>query len=170
MLNDAVWNISDLDKIPEQDGYNLIPVIVSIPFYLVKQLSVSCRDNPDTIKIAIKEYLDTKELQHHSASLSFNGKKPRRDQLEKLLKISEESESYPDQEKLKRWQVVRIIKEVLNNPDERTIKKYLNCIQNYVKVTTGREVYFNSVYDLFSLKSAVLYSINDLETRKEQTQ
>jgi hypothetical protein len=165
MLNDVATQISDLDKIPEQDGYNQIPVVINLSYHLVKKLSVSYREDPEIIKKIIEEHLERKELQHHATSLSFDEKKPRKDQLFKILKIAEEAETYPDAERLKRWHVEKIIKTALNKPDERTVKKYLNCIQNYVKEITGREVYYNADYNLLNLKTAVFELITQEERK-----
>jgi len=167
LLNDVVYKISDIDNIPDQEGYNEINLTITIPYYLAKKLSVSYRENPIIIKKIIEDHLDKIELQHHTTSLFFEGKPPRKDMLLKLLAISEEASTYPDLVNLKRWHVEKIIKTALNKPDERTTKKYLVCIQNYVKGITGREVYYNANYNLFELKTAVLELLKEVEGKKE---
>ena len=64
-----------------------------------------------------------------SSSILFDGKPPRIDVQEKLQKIGRlfkmQSQFYPN---FKRKQVLGIIKVIIGNVDERTKKKYFDCV------------------------------------------
>ncbi len=56
-------------------------------------------------------------------------------------------------------EIHRIIKSVLGNVDDRTVKKYVNCIKDFVKSATGLELGYNSSYNTKYYWSKV-YSFN----------
>jgi len=67
-----------------------------------------------------------------TSSLLFNGKIPRKDVWERLQDIGRllkgQSQFYPN---FKRKQVLGLIKVILQNADERTKKKYFDCVTKY---------------------------------------
>jgi len=69
-----------------------------------------------------------------TSSLLFNGREPRVDVLEKLQDIGHllkrQSLSYPN---FKQKQLLGLFKVVLGNIDERTKKKYFDCVKSYSK-------------------------------------
>jgi len=69
-----------------------------------------------------------------TSSLLFNGKEPRADVLARLQDICRlfklQSQFYPS---FKQKQVFGLIKVVLENVDERTKKKYFDCVTSYSK-------------------------------------
>lgn len=190
MLNDVVENISDhqnnepvsvtdIDKIkPELDDEKEIVVELRMRYGLLRELKNNLKKKYGENHPSVSGYIYHKiqkineefqefQLQQHTASLSFDGKKPRKDVLLKLLKIADEVRTYPDADILKRWHVEKIIRTALDKPDDRTVKKYLDCLQNYVKAKTGREVYFNTDYKLFDLKTTVLEMLKETERKNE---
>ena len=81
--------------------------------------------------------------QQHTTSLLFEGREPRKDVLNKLKDIEEalnSDNSYPN---FHINEIHRIIKSVLGNVDDRTVKKYVNCIKDFVKSATGLELGYN---------------------------
>ena len=74
------------------------------------------------------------EASSTSSSLLFDGKKPRHDVWLRLATIAHvlfDQECYPI---FKKNHLKRIVKEAIEQKDDRTIKKYLNCIMNYSKI------------------------------------
>ncbi len=69
-----------------------------------------------------------------TSSLLFNGKVPRVDVFARLQDLGRllkgQSGSYPN---FKRKQVLGLIKVILQNADERTKKKYFDCVTSYSK-------------------------------------
>jgi len=67
-----------------------------------------------------------------TSSLRFNGKEPRADVLARLQDLTRlfklQSKDYPS---FKRKQVLGLIKVILQNVDERTKKKYFDCVTSY---------------------------------------
>ena len=66
-----------------------------------------------------------------TSSLLFNGKEPRADvsaRLQDLARLFKISQFYPN---FKRKQVLGLIKVILQNADERTKKKYFDCVTSY---------------------------------------
>jgi len=72
------------------------------------------------------------KLKTTTSSLLFNGKEPRADVLARLQDLARlfklQSKDYPS---FKRKQVYGLIKVVLGNVDERTQKKYFDCVTSY---------------------------------------
>ena len=165
MLNDVVsqWDISDIDKIPEQDSYNPVRVTMTIPFHLAKKLSVSYASNNKIMEVIIDQYMERSELQHHAASLLFDGRKPRRDVLDNLLEIARTLESDSQFPNFFSKHLEHKIKCSLDNPDPRTLRKYVNCVKRYVIVSSGVRVTALQPYNLFHFKDAVLSKLQDLE-------
>lgn len=74
------------------------------------------------------------EASSTSSSLLFDGKKPRHDVWLRLATIAHvlfDQECYPI---FKKNHLKRIVKEAIEQKDDRTIRKYLNCIMNYSKI------------------------------------
>ena len=67
-----------------------------------------------------------------TSSLLFNGKVPRVDVFARLQDFARllqgQSDSYPI---FKQKQIQRLLKVILGNVDERTKKKYFDCVRNY---------------------------------------
>lgn len=84
--------------------------------------------------IGINYALKDLEASSTSSSLLFDGKKPRHDVWLRLATIAHvlfDQECYPI---FKKNHLKRIVKEAIEQKDDRTIKKYLNCIMNYSKI------------------------------------
>jgi len=79
-----------------------------------------------------------------SSSVLFDGRPPRIDVIEKLQKIGRlfkgQSKDYPN---FKRKQVLGLISVIIGNVDERTKKKYFDCVTKY---STPDNI--NGVYDV----------------------
>jgi len=91
------------------------------------------------------EYSEAKiEPTTTSSSILFDGKPPRIDVQEKLQKIGRlfkmQSQFYPN---FKRKQVLGLISVIIGNVDERTKKKYFDCVTKY---STPDNI--NGVYDV----------------------
>lgn len=167
MLNDVVeqqWDISDMDKIPEQDSYNHVRITMTIPFHLAKKLSVSYASNNKIMEVMIGEYVERSELQHHAASLLFDGREPRHDVLNNLLEIAKTLESDSQFPNFFSKHLEYKIKYSLDNPDPRTLRKYVNCVKRYVIVSSGVRVTALQPYNLFHFKDAVLSKLQNLES------
>ena len=68
-----------------------------------------------------------------TSSLLFNGKEPRADvsaRLQDLARLFKISQFYPN---FKRKQVLGLISVIIGNVDERTQKKYFDCVTSYSK-------------------------------------
>src|SRR5574337_104827 len=166
MLNDAVdqqWDISDIDKIPEQDSYNSVRIIMTIPVHLAKKLSVSYASNNKIMEVIIGEYVERLELQHHATSLLFDGREPRRDVLDNLLEIARTLELDSQFPNFFSKHLEYKIKYSLDNRDPRTLRKYVDCVKRYVIVSSGVRVTALQSYNLFHFKDAVLSKLQDLE-------
>jgi len=78
-------------------------------------------------------YSEAKIKATTTSSLLFNGKEPRADvlaRLQDLARLFKISQFYPS---FKQKQVYGLIKVVLGNVDERTMKKYFDCVTNNSK-------------------------------------
>ncbi|MCH8982180.1 hypothetical protein IH922_09205 [candidate division KSB1 bacterium] len=77
-----------------------------------------------------------------TSSFLFNEKVPRADVLVRLQDVGRlfkgQSDSYPN---FKEKQVFGLIKVILGNVDERTKKKYFDCVTNYSKPDKIKGVY-----------------------------
>ncbi len=104
-------------------------------------------------------------LQHHpTSSLVFDGKEPRRDVLQRLLKIADamfESDSYPI---FVKPNLDKILRSVLGPIDPRTMKKYQNCLKIFVERTTGRRFRWNEQCNLKHFRDAVVKKLEALDT------
>jgi len=75
-----------------------------------------------------------KEFEFERYPILFEGKKPRADEMNKLVRIAKEFKSYPGYPIIKSMSIANIINRIIESRDKcnRTRKKYQNCIQTYI--------------------------------------
>jgi len=72
------------------------------------------------------------KLQFEMYPILFEGKKPRKDVMNKLVRIAKEFQSYSVYPILKSMAITNTIDKILDSKDKRTKKKYHKCVQTYV--------------------------------------
>lgn len=165
--------INDINKIlSDIDPNQVINTILKVGLYILKDLKKNleikfgqnCPSLNGYICDKLNKLNEELVLQQHSSSLSFDGREPRRDTLDKLLKLSEAFEIQQNFPMFKVDHIKSIIKNVLKL-ERRTAEKYLKCIKDYVKFTTDKTLLFNSDYDLLYFKDAVLVKIQESQNK-----
>ena len=73
-----------------------------------------------------------KEWEFERYPILFEGKPPRKDVMNKLVRIAEEFKSYPGYPIIKSMSVTNIINKIIDAKDKRTRGKYHKCIQTYI--------------------------------------
>lgn len=175
LLNDVAGqttptHINEIEKIIKHDDYEQIPILIDIPYYLLKEfINVKEKDRAyNNIIINLLSNFTTTKQQHTTSSfLSYEGKEPRKDVLVKLLKIANELEDLPMFPNFKRNYLEKIIRQVLRNPDHRTVDKYLNSLRDFAEKVTGKPIIFYGDYYLFDLKDAITTKLDLLVRNKE---
>lgn len=161
LITDSKFKIKDITEL-DYNGYSY--VLLKLPSWYLQELhekhsrKYGFRLPIDRqIEEAIREYNLKFDLPHHStSSLLFDGKEPRKDVLLKLEKIASAisfDEHFPI---FSRWEVEKIVKNILGNVDERTLMKYNNCIKNYIEMTRGQKFHYYAQYNMTGFKEAVL--------------
>lgn len=156
----------DKEKLKGLEGSNLI---VSIPSKILKNCLDYCSKQlgedmeiSDYILTIIMEYNQRYETQHlTTSSLVFNGRKPRKDVLKKLYGICSELKSYPMFPEFHLNEIKSGIVTSLENPDIRTLEKYLNCIKKFVEHKTNQNFGYNSRQDITGLHEIVLKALDE---------
>ena len=72
------------------------------------------------------------KLEFEMYPILFEGKKPREDVMNKLVRIAKEFQSNPGYPILKSMAITNTVNKILDSKDKRTKKKYHKCIQTYV--------------------------------------
>jgi len=73
-----------------------------------------------------------KRLNFEIYPILFEGKPPRKDVMDKLIKIAKEFQSTPGYPIIKSMSITNIVDRIMNSKDKRTKKKYHKCIQEYI--------------------------------------
>ncbi len=75
-----------------------------------------------------------KEFEFEKYPILFEGKKPRGDEMNKLVRIAKEFKSYPGYPIIKSMSIANIVNRIIDSSDKynRTGKKYQKCIQTYI--------------------------------------
>ena len=138
-------SLSEIDIIPEDKSE--VKLEITLSTYKLKEIKAYYErvyGSDDTeISIMLHEVfrdflINQSNIVSEHGELLFGGKKPRKDVLEKLEKISEQfelSKSFPT---LTRSQINEAISIVLGTIDERTKKKYYQCIIHFTETITGQ--------------------------------
>jgi len=96
------------------------------------------------------------DVQHHTTSLSYEGKEPRKDVLIKLKAISEYLESLNCFPLVSLLTIRAAINTVLGGVDKRTTIKYYKSIKTWYKAQTGKNPNYENELDLSDLNSTIL--------------
>ena len=72
------------------------------------------------------------KLEFEMYPILFEGKKPREDVMNKLVRIAKEFQSHRDYPILKSMAITNTVNKILDSKDKRTKKKYHKCIQTYI--------------------------------------
>ena len=122
----------------------IIPAQFTIDVYkpFSDYLKLKYRENEDEINNNKQKELDyvlsigiekaKEELKFEMYPILFEGKKPREDVMNKLVRIAKEFLSHTDYPILKSMAITNTINKILDSKDKRTKKKYHKCIQTYV--------------------------------------
>ena len=75
-----------------------------------------------------------KEFEFERYPILFEGKKPRADEMNKLVRIAKEFKSYTGYPIIKSMSIANIVNRIIESSDKcnRTRKKYQKCIQTYI--------------------------------------
>lgn len=163
--------LKDVSEIEYDDGE--VYLLVKLPSYHITELNEKYlrkygqfRSLETPIEEAIRNFNLEFDLQHHPASsLVFDGKEPRRDVLERLLMVADEiqfEDTYPT---FRQSQLNKILSNVLGHIDPRTMKKYQNCIKEFVEKVTGRRIHWNDPYNLRYFRDAVEKKLETLDSK-----
>ena len=138
-------DLEEIDNIPDNEVETKLEFTIST-FQL--KLMKSCyqkihgSDNHSVSQllnqISIDFLRNQENITSESGELLFGQKSPRKDVLEKLEKISEQFELYESFPTLTRSQIKNTIKKSLGIVDERTMKKYFQCVIHFVETRTGQ--------------------------------
>ena len=122
----------------------IIPAQFTIDVYkpFSDYLKLKYRENEDEINNNKQKELDyvlsigiekaKEELKFEMYPILFEGKKPREDVMNKLVRIAKEFLTHTDYPILKSMAITNTINKILDSKDKRTKKKYHRCIQTYV--------------------------------------
>lgn len=160
MLNDVVYQsimtLKDVnvDKINTDDESK---VVFSISNSTLKKFQEYCSKYYAGLEydIIINNFIEEKikeREQHHSASLLFCGRKPRRDVILNLKKILEKLSEFNNFPFLTSHSIKIAIQMTLGSADLRTQKKYYESITNFAKSFTDKQKYFRGIFDLSLLR------------------
>jgi len=72
------------------------------------------------------------KLEYEIYPILFEGKKPRKDVMNKLVRIAKVFQSYTAYPILKSMAITNTVNKILDSKDKRTKEKYHKCIQTYV--------------------------------------
>jgi len=72
------------------------------------------------------------KLEFEMYPILFEGKKPREDVMNKLVRIAKDFQSHPAYPILKSMAITNTVNKILDSKDKRTKKKYHKCIQTYI--------------------------------------
>jgi len=122
----------------------MIPAQFTIDVYkpFSDYLKLKYRGNEDEINNNKQKEIDyvlslgtvkaKEKLEFEMYPILFEGKKPREDVMNKLVRIAKEFQSYSVYPILKAMAITNTIDKILDSKDKRTKKKYHKCIQTYV--------------------------------------
>ena len=122
----------------------IIPAQFTIDVYkpFSDYLKLKYRENEDEINNNKQKELDyvlsigiekaKEKLEFEMYPILFEGKKPREDVMNKLVRIAKEFLTHTDYPILKSMAITNTINKILDSKDKRTKKKYHRCIQTYV--------------------------------------
>ena len=164
-------NLEEIDNIPDNEVETKLEFTIST-FQL--KLMKSCyqkihgSDNHSVSQllnqISIDFLRNQENITSESGELLFGQKSPRKDVLEKLEKISEQFELYESFPTLTRSQIKNTIKKSLGIVDERTMKKYFQCVIHFVETRTGQKSSLHLWHNLESFKDEInnsLFKLNE---------
>ena len=72
------------------------------------------------------------KLEFEIYPILWDGHKPRKDVLIKLVRIVKEFQSYPEYPKIKSMNVTKTINKIIDSMCDRTKEKYHNCVHQYL--------------------------------------
>jgi len=166
MLNDVVKEIQSID-LTDKSPNQITKVIVELDYGVIYKLREEFGENVnDDLNFILNHYFQnkTKIESNKIPELTFkNRTKIRSDPLRKLKAISDllrESSNYPI---FRKNLVEYIIKQVLVEPDSRTLFVYVDCINQFQRKIGKLELSFYSTSDLSSFVQAVDNKISGIQ-------
>lgn len=107
-------------------------------------------DQQLTRELATRQFKNTSKCK-----LEYDGRYPRKDVLLKLKEIAFTLETLSQYPYLNLPVVKHIIKDVLNNPDSRTLNKYVGCINNWLNLK-GQKLSYQKDSDFTGFRESIL--------------
>lgn len=114
------------------------------------------------INKVLRDYFNGKDIQHHTTSLLYDGREPRVDVLKRLKVIADYLQKHYSYPNFRRDAINYAIVVTLGPVDERTKKKFLNCINNFLHETTGQKLGFYDDVDITSFVNALKYKLDSV--------
>ena len=154
-----------LDKIDSNNSN----ILITIPSDILKDSIEYCSKQlgedmqiSDYILIILKEYNKRYETQHlTTSSLRYNGRKPRRDVLEKLEKICSFLKSEKHFPYITEKILVPVIKTALGNLDQRTVENYVTCIKYFAEQKMGYSPRWSEEMNIEGLDDVIIKTLEE---------
>jgi hypothetical protein len=174
LLTDGDYNLDKTFKIQKIDKEKLKEtrsshVLLHLPSnilidsldYCSKQLGEDMEIS-DYFLILLSDYNKRFETQHlTTSSLMFDGRKPRKDVLEKLEIICPKLEWIDDFPLISELNLRLVIKDALGNMDQRTLDKYRNCIKNFTEQKSGQKLRWKEKINVEGFHDMVIKALDE---------
>ncbi len=166
--------IRDINKLTNFESYGgNINVVFPIDYKTIKQFSTNAElkwgeqgSESNEIFQALLMYNEKFHKPQHTAALLFDGKKPQRPVLENLLQIAYAIESESDGVIGGGYDALaKIIKYTLGNKDDRTIRKYVVTLQDFIKNHTGQQISYYSVCNFKGFRAKIIETLDSLNSK-----
>jgi len=165
---DKIFNIQKIDKakLKETRSSHILlhlpsNILIDSLDYCSKQLGKEMEIS-DYFLILLSDYNKRFETQHlTTSSLMFDGRKPRKDVLEKLEIICRQLEWSDDFPLISEFDLRLIIKNALGNMDQRTLDKYRNCIKHFAEQKSGRKLRWKEKINVEGFHGMIIQALSE---------